>query len=241
MGNQHSRRNRLTTLFLITAFAGLTACATTPEQPPQALVEARNAYNQAATNAEVQKHAPVELNEAQQSLRQTEQAETQDAMRHYAYLTERKAQIAVEVAHRKAAEDRIAKLGQQREVEMAKLEAQQTERGWVMTLGDIVFDVNGTTLKPGAMGRIDQLADFLKAHPERSVTIEGYTDSTGSEIYNEQLSRQRAESVREALVSRGINPDRIRAIGRGESAPVATNRTAAGRQLNRRVEVVISS
>lgn len=250
MGNQDSRRNILSTLFLITAITGLAACATTQQQPSQALQEARAAYNQAASNAEVQKYAAVELNDAQQALRQTEQADTEDDRQHYAYLTKRNAQIATEVAQRKAAEDRIAKLGEQREVEMAKLEAQQelaalhatqTERGLVMTLGDIVFDVNGATLKPGAMNNIDRLAAFLKAHPERTVTIEGYTDSTGSAAYNEELSGRRAESVREALIARGISPDRIRAVGRGENAPVATNRTAAGRQLNRRVEIVIAS
>ncbi len=241
MGNQDSRRSILSTIFLITAITGLAACATTPQQSPQVLQEARTAYNQAASNAEVQKYAAVELNDARQALNQTEQAKALDEQQHYAYLTKRYAQIATEVAQRRAAEDRIAQLSHQREVEMAKLEAQRTDRGLVATLGDIVFDTNGATLKPGAMDNIDRLAAFLKAHPERTVTIEGYTDSTGSEAYNEELSRRRAESVREALIARGVSPDRIRAVGRGESAPVATNRTAAGRQLNRRVEVVISS
>lgn len=241
MINQDSRHGTLSTLFLVAATIGLVACATTPQQPPQALQEARAAYNLAASNAKVQKYAAVELNDARQALDQTEQAKAQDEQQHYAYLTKRYSQIATEVAQRKAAEDRTAQLGHQREVEMAKLEAQRTDRGLVATLGDIVFDTNGATLKPGAMNGIDRLTAFLKAHPERKVTIEGYTDSTGSEAYNEDLSQRRAESVREALIARGINPDRIRAVGRGESAPVASNNTSAGRQLNRRVEVVISS
>src|SRR5690606_21166040 len=115
----------------------------------------------------------------------------------------------------------------------------QTERGLVMTLSGIVFETDKAALKPGAMDNIDRLAKFLKQHPERTVRIEGHTDSTGSAEHNLELSRQRAEAVRDELVARGISRDRIQTIGRGETTPIASNQTAAGRQLNRRVEIVI--
>jgi len=100
--------------------------------------------------------------------------------------------------------------------------------------------VGAANLKPGANRALDNLAQFMRQHPERNVAIEGFTDSTGSEQYNEILSERRAYAVKDALVARGIAPNRISARGYGEAYPVATNDTAAGRQLNRRVEVAIS-
>jgi outer membrane protein OmpA-like peptidoglycan-associated protein len=111
----------------------------------------------------------------------------------------------------------------------------------VLTLGgDVLFDVGEANLKPGAKRAIDNLAQFMQQHPQRNVAIEGFTDSTGSEQYNEILSERRAQAVKDALVARGIAPNRISARGYGEAFPVATNDTPAGRQLNRRVEVAIS-
>lgn len=124
--------------------------------------------------------------------------------------------------------------------QLAALEAKQTDRGMVLTLGNVLFDTDKAQLKPGAMGTINRLASFMQDHKERTVRIEGYTDSSGSSAYNQQLSQQRAMSVRNALVGQGVDPSRITAVGLGEDYPVATNETAAGRQQNRRVEVVIS-
>jgi outer membrane protein OmpA-like peptidoglycan-associated protein len=111
----------------------------------------------------------------------------------------------------------------------------------VLTLGSgILFDVNRAELKPGVYDSIRQIATFLKQHPDRTVTIEGYTDSTGSADYNLRLSQLRADAMRYALLKEGVAPDRVIARGMGESEPVASNETEAGRQINRRVQVAIS-
>lgn len=123
---------------------------------------------------------------------------------------------------------------------VAELEALETERGLVLTLSDVLFDVDRATLKPGGLRAADEIASFLKEYPKRNVLIEGFTDNTGSEGYNLNLSQRRADAVRMALMERGIASDRIQIKGYGESYPVASNGTAAGRQQNRRVEIIIS-
>jgi outer membrane protein OmpA-like peptidoglycan-associated protein len=123
---------------------------------------------------------------------------------------------------------------------LAELQAKPTERGMVLTLGDVLFDTNEATLKPGAMLAMDRLGRFLEENADTRAIIEGHTDSTGSDAYNEELSQRRARSVADELVSRGISSGRFEVIGRGEAFPVASNDTAAGRQQNRRVEIVFS-
>lgn len=128
----------------------------------------------------------------------------------------------------------------QRQLQSLKdLNAKQTDRGLVLTLGDVLFDVDKSTLKPGAMNTMDRLAEFLKQEQGRSVVVEGHTDSTGSDDYNMDLSRRRADAVRTALVERGVKGDQIQSIGKGEGVPVASNDNAGGRQQNRRVEIVV--
>jgi outer membrane protein OmpA-like peptidoglycan-associated protein len=127
------------------------------------------------------------------------------------------------------------------EAELAELQAVPQERGLVVTLGDVVFDVNKAQLKSGGLRTIDKLAAFLERYPDRRVTVEGFTDSTGSAEYNQSLSERRAQSVRDALVQKGIDPARVDTRGYGKEFPKASNATPAGRQLNRRVEVVISN
>jgi outer membrane protein OmpA-like peptidoglycan-associated protein len=124
--------------------------------------------------------------------------------------------------------------------ELAGLEAEETVRGLVLTLGDVLFDTDRAELKPGAAKTMDRLAQFLQGNPERELWIEGHTDSRGTDAYNLDLSDRRAEAVRTALVARGIASDRLFAVGVGEAYPVATNDTVDGRQENRRVEIVIS-
>lgn len=123
---------------------------------------------------------------------------------------------------------------------LAELQAEQTQRGMVLTLSDVLFDTNAATLKAGATLAIDRLSKFLDQSPETRLIIEGHTDSQGSDAYNEELSRRRAQAVGDELVSRGIESGRFEVIGRGEAYPVAGNETAAGRQQNRRVEIVFS-
>ncbi len=120
------------------------------------------------------------------------------------------------------------------------LEAEATDRGIVLTLGDVLFATNSHELQPGAGRNLDQLVDFLRQYPERTVEIEGHTDSTGSAEYNRELSLQRADSVRNYLTQRGIAGNRLTTDGIGEIRPIAANDTAAGRQQNRRVEVIIA-
>jgi len=124
--------------------------------------------------------------------------------------------------------------------QLQDLQAKQTERGMVLTLGDVLFDTNKATLKPGADQRIDRLATFLQKNPNERLIIEGYTDSTGSEEYNEELSQRRAQAVADVLAGQGIPASRYQVVGKGQAFPVASNATPAGRQQNRRVEVVFS-
>ena len=127
------------------------------------------------------------------------------------------------------------------EDQLAALQAKQTDRGMVLTLGDVLFDTGKATLKPGAMRTIDDLATFLQKNPDRKVLIEGYTDSVGSDDLNQELSEKRAGAVRDALTRRAVPFDHVQVHGLGERYPVASNDTNAGRQQNRRVEVVFSN
>jgi outer membrane protein OmpA-like peptidoglycan-associated protein len=123
---------------------------------------------------------------------------------------------------------------------LADLNARQTNRGLVVTLGDVLFETDKFELEAGAQAAMEQLAKLMVDHPERRLLIEGHTDSLGPDTYNLSLSTLRAEAVRDALVSRGVDTSRITTEGLGEAYPVASNDTAGGRQENRRVEIVIS-
>jgi outer membrane protein OmpA-like peptidoglycan-associated protein len=126
-------------------------------------------------------------------------------------------------------------------LELKSLNARQTKRGLVITLGDVLFGINKAQLKSGGTRNVKKLADFLKEYPQHKVLIEGYTDSTGSDSLNQDLSERRAEAVRRALVDdAGISSNRVSTRGYGKEFPVASNDTATSRQLNRRVEVIIS-
>lgn len=121
------------------------------------------------------------------------------------------------------------------------LQAKTTERGIVLTLGDVLFTSGQADLKAGAAENLGRLVHFLGQNPDRSVEIEGHTDSVGSDGYNQELSQRRANSVRSYLMQNGIAPDRIVASGKGEHQPVADNESDGGRQQNRRVEVIIGN
>jgi outer membrane protein OmpA-like peptidoglycan-associated protein len=128
----------------------------------------------------------------------------------------------------------------QQEMQLKELNAKKTERGLVITLGDVLFSTNKAQLKSGGMRNVQKLADFLKQYPQHKVLVEGYTDSTGSNSLNQELSDRRANAVRTALIDMGISSDRVTTRGYGEAFPVAGNDTAASRQLNRRVEIILS-
>ncbi|MGI9077663.1 MAG: OmpA family protein [Gemmatimonadaceae bacterium] len=144
---------------------------------------------------------------------------------------------------RKAAEEANAKLNaalmQLRTLVVEITNLQQTSRGLVISLSDILFDVDKATLKAGAEANIRRIAAVLDQYPDNAIVVEGHTDSQGSDAYNQKLSEDRAASVRASLVTGGVDASNITSKGFGESQPVATNDTPAGRQQNRRVEVVV--
>jgi OmpA-OmpF porin, OOP family len=129
---------------------------------------------------------------------------------------------------------------QQLQHDLAALKAQQTERGLVLTLGDVLFETGKAELRPGALQNLYPLVTFLQKYPEHRVVIEGHTDSVGSDTYNLDLSQRRADAVQDFLLHNGVNPAQLTTRGYGKASPVASNATAEGRQQNRRVELIIS-
>lgn len=126
------------------------------------------------------------------------------------------------------------------EAQLADLAAKKTDRGMVITLGDVLFGTDMARLTPDGMRTVQKLADILQQNPQRTVLIEGFTDSTGSTAHNQELSERRTTAVRNALQELSVSGDRIAMRGYGEAYPVASNDTAQSRQLNRRVEIVLS-
>lgn len=229
----------------------VTACASQPQQNAQ-LELARSTVASVQSDPLAPTAAGVELEEARNSLAVAENAwqegEDSATVGYHAYLATGYAEIA-----RARADD--ARLRQQidegsartsdivlaaRTQELEALKAKQTERGAVLTLGDVLFDTDRAELKPGAHTTIDRLAAWLRDNPDNRILVEGHTDSRGSDAYNRSLSQRRADAVASALYLDGISHDRISVKGLGEAYPVASNSTAAGQQQNRRVEVVIS-
>ena len=189
---------------------------------------------------------------------------------HYAYLATQMARISQQRAQEQVATARV-KAGdterqkillaaRENEVDEAKtqvhqaqaesqrlaallenMQASQTPRGIVLTLDDVLFDTGKAQLKSGAERSIEQIASFLKENPDRRVQVEGFTDSQGADNYNLELSQSRADSVAMAIIRRGVDAQRVRALGYGEGYPVASNDSAGTRQLNRRVEIIVSN
>jgi outer membrane protein OmpA-like peptidoglycan-associated protein len=182
-----------------------------------------------------QRHAEAGEARVQAAHARADMARAQDE-RNRILLTARSREVSTAQMQAQNAKDQLAQAQQQ----LADLQAKQTDRGVVVTLGDVLFDTGQATLKPGADLSLDRLATFMKSRPQTKIVVEGHTDSVGSDAYNDALSQRRADAVANALLTRGVPGDDIRAIGRGKSYPVATNDTQAGRQQNRRVEIVFS-
>jgi outer membrane protein OmpA-like peptidoglycan-associated protein len=243
----------------------LSACSTTPKQPISELQTARAVVPQveASPRAGV---AAVNVSDARKSLdaanRLMEKGGKLDDIRYQAQVANLNAQIANEKILEAGAKDEIAKGQAERqqvllearnreaeaarqhaaslEQELADLKTKKTDRGLVLTLGDVLFDTGKSTLKPGSYATLDRLATALKEDPGRQVQIEGHTDSTGSDEFNQELSQERARSVQAALMQRGVSGSQISAVGKGEGFPVASNDNVAGRQQNRRVELIFT-
>jgi outer membrane protein OmpA-like peptidoglycan-associated protein len=190
-----------------------------------------------------QAHAAQKADEARVAAGQSERdqimlaARTREAENAKASAENAKVVAAVAINQRDQANEETARV----QAELDALKATPTPRGLVMTLGDVMFDTGRSELKSGASRKMDQLAQFLAEHPDRRVQIDGFTDSVGSDSYNEELSQRRADAVKATLISRGVDPSRIGTEGYGKAYPVASNNDSGGRQLNRRVEVVIGN
>lgn len=219
----------------------------------EAAVAAANAERQRielaarAREAEAAKQSARDAQfQAEMSRRQAEAARDQataaqrqaDFARNQAANAQQQAQAAQQAAqeHAAASDARASLLQQQ----LTELSAQPTDRGLVVTLHDVLFDSGRAQLQPGGIRAVRKLADFLIAYPDRTVAIEGFADSSGNGYVNQELSERRAQAVQLALIDMGVNPARIVVRGYGDAYPVASNATPVGRQMNRRVEVVIS-
>lgn len=143
-------------------------------------------------------------------------------------------------AARDATED-AQRNAQELQRQVDELHAKATDRGLVLTLGDVLFTSGTAQLNSGGSVNLGKLAGFLDAHPERTAMIEGHTDSVGGEDYNQGLSQRRADAVKSYLVGQGVNSNRLTASGKGKGSPVGDNSSATGRQQNRRVEVIIDN
>src|SRR5476649_1764420 len=235
-------------VFAVSLF--MAACSSTPTTTSM-LDRARGDYMAAQNNPSVAASAPLEFKAASDALnRANDAAAKNDSLEHIdqlAYIATQKIATAQQVAHQKAEEARIADAGRQRdevrlqqrtqEADQAKAAADQARMQAVQAQNSAA---NAQAATADAQARATALADVLTQNPERSVLIEGFTDSTGSAAHNLDLSQRRAESVRAALVGMGVAASRVATKGYGEAYPVAANDTSGDRQLNRRVEIVLS-
>ncbi|HVL02219.1 MAG TPA: OmpA family protein [Dongiaceae bacterium] len=246
----------------------LTACMTSPTKPEGA-TEARNKLMQLQSDPQLATRAPVAIKDAESAVRAAEQPQKDVALgQHLVYLADRKVEIASAQAQSRLLQDQRKSLSEQREGarldsrtleadnakldtkaaqqqnedlqrQIVELNAKTTERGLVITLGDLLFATGKSELRGSASTHLDKLASFLNQHKDRTVVIEGHTDSVGSDGSNVSLSQRRADAVKTYLMHQSVESNRIEATGKGEGDPVATNDSASGRQQNRRVEVII--
>jgi outer membrane protein OmpA-like peptidoglycan-associated protein len=250
-------QNHRYSLIILFAVAILSGCTTMPKN--SSLTEAQSRYNNARANPDITTYAALELQTAGDTLNKAnaalEEDEDDEDVDHLAYVAKQQVAVAEETAKQKAAEQSIADATAKRtqvrleartaEAEEAKrqlkeLHAKKTDRGMMLTLGDVLFRTGKSQLESGGLRNVVKLADFLKQNPQYKVSVEGHTDSTGSNMVNQQLSERRAEAVQSALIQMGVGSERIMAQGYADAFPVANNNTAAGRQMNRRVEIILS-
>ncbi len=237
-------------------FASIAGCSSGPLPKGQTLMDAEKAYETAKSDPVVLEYAAPQLQKANKTLQAAAKASTEEDMTSLAYIANVQNKIAVFTADTRKAEKKFVELSNKKDrlftqalqneknalaEQLSKLQAKETARGMMLTLGDVLFVSGKAELQPGAIEPINQLVDFLKQHPEKTIIIEGHTDNTGSSAFNTKLSLQRAEYVQSALLQRGIPAYKISAIGLGQSQPIAINTTEQGRKQNRRVEIIIQN
>mgnify|MGYP001627401292 CR=1 FL=1 len=233
----------------------ISACANSPKSPSGA-VAARERLTQLQNDPELAGRASIAIDNADKAVRAAEKPVKDKALsNHLVHLATTEVEVAwAQATTRKLEEDR-KKIAERRDLErlesrtreveslrreLAELNAKKTDRGMVVTLGDMLFETGKSQLKGNAFANLSRLSTFLTNNPDRTLTIEGHTDNVGSETSNEALSQRRADAVRQYLIQQGISPQRLTAYGKGENFPVASNDTPSGRALNRRVEVIIA-
>ena len=164
-----------------------------------------------------------------------------DSAKHEVAIIQETANVqAEELATASANAEHDQQIISKQDKQLKELNAKQTKRGLVITIGDVLFNSGKSNLKPGGMKNVQKLAAFLEQYPKYRVLIEGYTDNTGIESSNQLLSEHRADAVKTSLVDMGISGDRIITRGYGKEYPVARNNNSANRQQNRRIEIVMS-
>lgn len=256
--------NKSLALLALAGVLGLQGCAS--ERSEVALEQASTSFQSVKDDSNVLRSAPRDVIRAGESLAKAERLATYwgtgSDVRHYAYLSQRYSEIAREHSNLMLNQERQAKLelecqrlqlalreaklssvqqqGKWLEEQIVSLATTQSDRGLVMTLGDVLFDTGQAELKNSASRTVLKLVQFLQLNPKRVVRIEGYTDSTGNPEDNLTLSRDRAQSVADMLVDLGIDEKRIKVIGYGDQYPVEVNASERGRAQNRRVEIVFS-
>jgi len=231
--------------------AELAAKEASQRRENEARQRANIASAEAAEQARLRAAADADRAAAEQQKREAEiatanarQAEQQADQARQAAIAEQKRLAdeasAAQAARAAAEKDTQAMRDRLREQLNAILQTRDTARGLIVNLSDVLFDFNQATLKPGAREKLAKVSGILLAYPSLHMNVEGHTDSVGSDEYNMKLSQRRADAVRDYLTSSGISPANVQAVGLGKAGPVASNDTAAGRQQNRRVEMVVS-
>lgn len=245
-------------------FAVVAGCA--GQNPQQALDQAHAEFQRIVDDPQIQRSAPKDVARAGEALERAQRfadylGGADDAI-HYAYLSQRYSQIARHHSEQLLNQERASRLelererlrqllqearlidaqqqGQWLEDQMISLAAAETDRGLVMTLGDVLFKADSTELEASANRTLLKLVSFLQLNPQRRVRVEGYSDNSGDATENLVLARARARSVFRTLTDLGIDAGRIEVVGYGERFPVAENASARGRAQNRRVEILFS-
>ncbi|BFM12021.1 OmpA family protein [Simiduia litorea] len=246
----------------------INACTIQPESPNGAS-DVRAKLSALQDDPTLSSRAQLAIKEAEIATLIAESPEKEKALSdHQVFMADRKVEIAIATAQTRLLEDQRKGIIEQRETarldsrtreansarkemqsaqqrnedlerQLLDLNAKKSNRGMVLTLGDLLFETGKSDLKHGITENLDKLSIFLIENDDRQLIVEGYTDNIGSDSFNLNLSLKRADAVKAYLLDHGVADNRMQTSGKGESAPIASNDTATGRQRNRRVEVII--